>query len=127
MLWMSYYSRSILFGFVFLFSCTSKSNCFLTHHVKIQILQSESLPQQSTLLRSLGGEDGGATSPQQTNDLKSASSLPIKCPNCDLCDGSGRYVHIYSVDIMNAQVPSLKVVQCSMLLLSYLPYIFSHA
>ena len=50
---------------------------------------------QSTLLRS-SVEDGETSSQLNDNSLQEeapkSAAKPVKCPNCDLCDGSGRYV-----------------------------------
>ena len=86
---------SIIYRSFFLFCCISLSNCFPHQFYQVQLYQIGSQPQPSTLLNSLGSSEAeGASSSLQPNELKSASSLPIKCPNCDLCDGSGRYVDV---------------------------------
>lgn len=61
--------------------------------VALQSLTSQRLPRRRCLVVSFMSVDGGVD-----GDSKDASTtqvpkvVPVKCPNCDKCDGSGRYV-----------------------------------
>jgi len=69
------------------------SDCFSIQCGRSCAFHERSLPKQRTLLR-LSGENSDATAPLKTESSKqpAASSPVLKCPNCDLCDGSGRII-----------------------------------